>query len=117
NPLHSSSYHHIAALIAFELGDYQKCLALGSNASTPWIDFPAVMAAACFETNDQVGMHKYWNEFLEDFRKHISGSEDTDEAEALQWIINVSPYQEKTNLLPFWEFIAGRKVTPRERTF
>lgn len=117
NPHHSNSYHHIAALIAFELGDFHTCLALGANATTPWVDFAAIMAAACFETNDHEGMHRHWNTFMNDFRKRIAGSNDADEVQAVQWIMNVNPYRGKTNLLRFWNFIGGKQVSLSERTF
>lgn len=117
NPLHSSSYHHIAALIAFELGEYDKCIAHGTNATAPWVDFPALMSAAYFELGDMANMQKFWRTYLLGFQQKIAKTDRMDEAQALQWIINVSPYREKTNAMRFWEFIGGKRLTPADRTF
>lgn len=117
NPLHADSHNHIAALIAFESGRYKECIALGANARTPWIDFPGIMAAAYFHVGDLEKMKEAWRAFLNAFQKKILKGRETDESEALQWIINVNPYREKTNLMPFWEYISGKKVSLSSRVF
>ena len=117
NPLHTRAYNHIGSIIAFESGDFKKCIALGENARTPWVDFPAFLAAAYFHAGDFGKMQATWEIFLEDFRQKILRAETVDSTDALQWIINVNPYREKTNLIPFSEFISGSKVTFASRVY
>ena len=117
NPLHSGSYNNIAALIAFESGQYEACLALGANSRSPWIDFPAIMAAACYHTGNLEKMDAYWQSFLDDFSRKILKGGVATESEAVQWIMNVNPYKGKTNLLPFWEYMSGKKLSLTQRVF
>lgn len=111
NPVRSNSYRHIGAFIAFERGDYKTSVALGTNAPTAWIDFPAFMAAAYYGLGEHDNMQRCWQLFLENFKTRILKGNQVEEAQAVQWIMNVNPYREKTNFIPFWEFLLGRKVS------
>jgi TolB-like protein len=117
NPLNQNNYNATGAVIAFELGEYEKCLALGENLMPPWVDFSALIAAAYFMIGDQQAMQKRWNVYLNDFREKILKGGEVDEKQALQWIINVTPIRHQTNLLPFWEHIMGNKVSLSSRVF
>ncbi len=117
NPTNSRCYNHVGALIAFEKGEFEKSVALGSAANVTWVDFPAMMAAAYYEVGDFDNMHRSWQNFLQEFQKKIRKEGEADSAEGLQWVINVSPFKNNTRLLPFWEFIAGKKITAPERKF
>lgn len=117
NPLNQSHYDATGSLIAFELGDYEKCLTLGTKSRAPWVDFNALLAAAYFMVGNPDGMRAQWKEYLDDFRLKIKQGGEVDEREALQWVINVTPIRNTTNLLPFWEHIGGSKVSLTSREF
>ena len=117
NPLNQKNYDATGSLIAFELGDYDKCLALGAKLGAPWVDFNALLAAAYFMKGDMEAMRAKWQEYLDDFRVKIMNGGEVDEREALQWIINVTPIRCSTNLLPFWEYISGSKISLNSRVF
>jgi TolB-like protein len=117
NPLNQSWYDAFGALIAFELGEYERCIALGAKLPPPWVDFNAMIAAGYFMMGDLDGMRKKWQEYLEDFREKIVKGAEVDEQQALQWQINVTPIRNKSNLLPFWEHIRGGKVSLSSRVF
>jgi hypothetical protein len=114
--LNGHNYHHVAALIAFEKGEFEKCIALSSTARLVWVDFPAMIAAACYEVGDFDNMHRSWNDFLKEFRKKIAKDNEADTTQAVQWVINVSPYR-NTMYTRFWEFIVGKKLAMAERKF
>lgn len=117
NPLNSSPNHFVGAFIAFEQGQFEKCIALGATCNTHWVDFNEILAAAYYRLGDLDNMHRRWTAFLQEFQKKILKGDDVDEEQALQWIINVSPYKDKTNQLPFWEFISGKAVSLSSRVF
>lgn len=117
NPLNQNNYDATGATIAFEMGDYEKCLALGAKLDPPWVDFNSLIAAAYFMTGDREGMQTHWKAYLDDFREKILKGGEVDEKQALQWIINVTPIRQHTNLLPFWEHISGSKVSLSSRVF
>lgn len=116
DPLNGHNYHHVAALIAFEKGEFEKCVVLSATARLVWVDFPAMIAAACYELGDFDNMYRWWNDFLREFRKKIARNNDADTAQAVQWVINVSPYR-NTMYTRFWEFIGGKQLARAERKF
>ena len=117
DPLHEHNYHHVAALIAFEKGQFEKCIALSNTARLVWVDFSAMVAAAHYEMGDFDNMHRWWNDFLSDFQKKISKNAEVNSAQAVQWIINVSPYKGATLCSRFWQFIGGKQVAMSQREF
>ena len=117
NPVNQKSYDATGALIAFELGDYAKCLTLGAKLEAPWVDFNALIAAAYFMTGDLEAMQTRWKVYLDDFSDKILKGAELDEKQALQWIINVTPIRHTTNMLPFWEHIIGSEVSLSSRVF
>jgi TolB-like protein len=118
NPLHASNYDYIGAFIAFERGEFKKCIALSANDKSPWIDSTSILAAAYYEAGDVENMHKCWNRFLQDFqRKIVKRNDPVSSDEALQWIINVSPYKNNSRAQAFWQFIGGKEITISSRVF
>ena len=116
DPLNGHNYHHVAALIAFEKGEFEKCIALSATARLVWVDFPAMIAAAYYEIGDFDNMHRWWNDFLKEFRRKIAKDDDADASQAAQWVINVNPYR-NTMYTRFWEFIGGKELAMAERKF
>ena len=116
DPLNGHNYHHVAALIAFEKGEFTKCISLSSTARLVWVDFPAMIAAAHYEMGDFDNMHRWWKDFLDEFRRKIAKDNDADTAQAVRWLINVSPYR-NTMYTRFWEFIGGKPLARSERKF
>jgi TolB-like protein len=117
DPLNARNYHHIGALIAFEKGQFEKCVKLGTTAKFSWVDFPGLLAAAYYELGDFDNMQLWWQKFLAGFRKNILKDPEAETVQGLQWIINVSPYKIKTKQMRFWEFIGGKQVAIAERKF
>ena len=62
-------------------------------------------------------MNKWWNLYLQEFQKKITKGRTVDTTQALQWIIDVSPYKGESRLLHFWEFIGGKDAANSERKF
>ncbi len=116
DPMNGHNYHHVAALIAFEKGEFKKCISLSSTARLVWVDFPAMIAAAYYELGDFDNMHRWWNDFLQEFRNKIAKDNHADTAQAVRWLINVSPYR-NTMYSRFWEFIGGKQIARSERKF
>jgi TolB-like protein len=116
NPGNTIAFNHVGAFIAFEKGDFNKAIALGSKAKIAWVDFPATIAAAYYEVGNFDAMYRWWQTFLQEFERKIK-KEKADIAEALQWIIDVSPFKGKTNLFRFWEFMGGKQAITHERVF
>jgi TolB-like protein len=117
NRANTNSYHHVGAMIAFEKGQFEKAVSLGSTAKPVWVDTPGLIAAAYYELGDFDNMNRWWQNYLQEFGKKILKDGEGDTSQALQWIINVSPYKGKTRLLRFWEFIGGKEVTMSDRVF
>lgn len=105
----------VGAFILFELGRFEEALKIGERheKGTGWVDFPAVMAAACYYQGDFDKMQLYWNEFLHCFQEKIKQGQVTTSKEALQWTVDVNPYKSKTFLLEFWEYM-GSGETKRD---
>ncbi len=117
NQLHAANYYHIGSLIAMEKGEFEKSANLGVSAKFSWVDSGGIIAAAYYEVGDFENMHRWWQKFLQEFQKKILNGGEIDTAQALQWIINVSPYKGPTKLRRFWEFIGGKHVAYAERKF
>lgn len=117
NPLRATDYHHIGCLIAMENGEFEKSANLGISAKFSWVDSPGIIAAAYYELGDFENMHRWWQKFLNEFQTKILNGAAIDTAQALQWIINVSPYKGETKLRRFWEFIGGKQMASAERKF
>nr|MBX2874754.1 hypothetical protein [Saprospiraceae bacterium] len=95
------------AFILFELGRFEEALQLGERQEKGlgWVDFSAVMAAACYYQKDFEKMQRYWDDFISCFQEKIKQGQSTTSAEALRWTIDVNPYKSKTYLQEFWKYI------------
>lgn len=102
------------AFISFELGHFKAALTLGDKFAKGmgWIDFPAYMAAAAFHIGEYEKMEMYWAEFMVSFRDKINQGQPADTALAVQWMMDVNPYQGNTNLIPFWAHITNSLAKP-----
>jgi tetratricopeptide (TPR) repeat protein len=109
NPLQQDRYDQVGALVAFESGYYEKCVALGTKVTCGWVDFPALLAAAYYHLGDETRMNHYWATFISDFQARITLSKDAGSEEGLEWIRKISPYKVYTNQEPFWEFLRGNQ--------
>jgi TolB-like protein len=115
NPLNINQYNQIGAFIAFELGNFEKCVALAANTEYSWVDFPAYVAAAYFNLNDVPNMRRHWENFLEGFRTKIAKTTTADPQEALEWMIKVNPCRNEMRIASFWQFMrdnANQSYTP-----
>jgi TolB-like protein len=110
NPINDDRYSHVGALIALELGQYEKCLQLGLRAKSFWVDFNGILAAAYFHLGDHSRALSSWRIYLEQFEQKILKEKLTDTDQAVQWMINTSPYKDKTVLKPFWDFIGTKTL-------
>jgi TolB-like protein len=106
NPVHN--YASIGSFILFEMGDFKEAITLAEKQelNKTWVDFPAYQAAACYLKGDLKAMKEHWQVFLQQFSKKIKNNKPSDSNTALQWMINVNPYRDKTQLKPFWEFMS-----------
>ncbi|HYF66526.1 MAG TPA: tetratricopeptide repeat protein [Ohtaekwangia sp.] len=106
NPLYSTHYNYIGSFIAFELGEFEKAVSLGVQSNVAWVDFQGYMAAMYFHLGDYEKMQCCWQTFLDEFQKKILKQNGVpDSVEAVQWMVKINPYRDKTNLLPFWDYI------------
>lgn len=105
NPLNGDKYNQVGMLIALESEQYEKSIALGLKAKPVWVDFHGFMAAAYFHLGDLSNAHRYWEIFLGQFEQRILKSKLKDPDQAVQWMMNIDPYKDKTMMKPFWEFI------------
>ena len=113
----ASDYFFCGAFVLFELGEFGKAIELGERhpVGKGWVDFSAFMAAAYYRLGNLERMQACWNDFLELFSDKINHGEPTDTQTAVQWMIDVNPYKEETELRPFWEYMGGnpQEVQPQ----
>jgi hypothetical protein len=108
----------VGAFIAFEQGDFKTCITLSNSTQLAWVDSHCILAAAYFQTGNHAGMEKSWQRYLHEFKTKILKDERIPtNQEAIQWVINVSPYRGHTNQRPFWEHMAGKETAAAPRYF
>lgn len=108
NPINAEHYNQIGAFIYFELSEYAKAMELAVKTRTRrWVDTDAFYAATYFHLGDFEQMKKYWQDFLHAFKEKINNGKETSDHEAVEWMMNVNPYKDTTNLTPFWEHITN----------
>jgi len=118
NAERAEQFNFIGALIAFELGNFETCIKLSNSSQLSWVDSHCILAAAYFETGNQAGMEKSWQRYLHEFKTKILKNERVPtNREAIQWVINVSPYRGHTNQRRFWEHMAGKATAAAPRNF
>ena len=118
NSQRAEQFNFIGALIAFEQGNFEACIRLSNSTQLSWVDSHCILAAAYFETGNQAGMEKSWQRYLHEFKTKILKNERfPSNHEAIQWVINVSPYRGHTNQRRFWEHMAGKETASASRNF
>jgi TolB-like protein len=115
NPVNEEWYLTYGSFIYFELGEFEKSidLALKADFDSVWVDLPAFIAAAYFRLGQLENMQKFWDIYLEQFPKKISCDKEAVPEKALEWSIEINPYNIRSQLVPFWEYMRreGRKET------
>jgi TolB-like protein len=107
NPNQVDRYNHIGVFILLELGEYEKAKALMVYSPvSKWIDIQAIYAAIHLYIGDLKSTWACWGKYLAAFQQVIKGGKPTSDKEALEWMIKVNPFKERSNLWPFWEWIA-----------
>lgn len=110
NPLEDNAYNQMGAFIYFELKSFNQCIELGEKVDrASWADFDAFMAAAWFHLGDLQKMRTHWNIFLNKFSKKITGDTESIEKRALEWMMEINPYKERSPIHDFWEYLSGEK--------
>jgi tetratricopeptide (TPR) repeat protein len=118
NSNRAEQFHYIGAFIAFEQGDFETCIRLSNSTQLSWVDSYCILAAAYFEIGNVAGMEKSWQRYLHEFKTKILKDDHVpDIREAIQWVINVSPYRGHTNQKRFWEHMAGKETAAASRSF
>lgn len=118
NANRAEQFNYIGAFIAFEQGDFETCIRLSNSTQLSWVDSFCILAAAYFEIGDEAGMQKAWKRYLHEFKtKILKDAHEPSNREAIQWVINVSPYRGHTNQRKFWEHMAGKETAAASRTF
>jgi len=111
NPVNAENYIPIGAFINFELGEYDKAVALAVKTRIRrWVDTDAFYAAIYFHLGDFDQMLNHWSAFISAFNKTINKGNEATTEEAVAWMMNINPYKHETNLLPFWDHITNRKI-------
>jgi TolB-like protein/tetratricopeptide (TPR) repeat protein len=118
NAQRAEQFNYIGAFIAFERGDFETCIRLSNSTQLAWVDSHCILAAAYFEVGNIAGMEKSWQRYLHEFKTKIIKEEHfPTQHEAIQWVINVSPYRGHTNQRKFWEHMAGKETATASRNF
>lgn len=118
NAQRAEQFNFIGALIAFERGDFELCIKLSNNTQLCWVDSFCILASAYFEVGNNPGMEKAWQRYLHEFKtKILKNDRVPTNQEAIQWVINVSPYRGHTNQERFWEYMAGKETAAAPRNF
>lgn len=111
-------YFYVGAFIAFEKRDFAECIRLSNKGPLPWVDSYEILAAAYYETGDMANMKATWDLFIAEFkRKILKEQRQPEDIEAIQWVINVSPYRGKSQQRRFWEYMGGKQATSSPRVF
>jgi TolB-like protein len=107
NPVNEAWYYAYGSFIYFELGSFEKSLELVQKVhlDSVWVDLAAFAAAGYYLLGDLQNMQKYWKHYLEKFKERIMGGIEPIPGQALEWMININPYNCESQLIPFWEYM------------
>jgi tetratricopeptide (TPR) repeat protein len=109
NPAMNGLFAICGTMAYCELGEYEKGIALFEEFydQIPFVDFPAIIAAAYYRIGDEDKMRARWQDFVQLFTQKINQGKPADDHTALQWLVNVSPYKGTTFQQPFWDIISN----------
>jgi TolB-like protein len=108
NPFNADRYSLYGVFIYFELGDYAKAASLIVPTQNAKIaDADAYYAATYYYLQQYDKMQSHWSTFLDTYRKLISKGKDFTPQEAIDWIMKISPYRQKSNLEAFLQHISN----------
>ena len=107
NPLKEEEYYSAGMLIYFEMGEFKKSIELGRKCDFDkvWVDLPAMLSGAYYMSGELENMATYWRIYTTNFKERICHGRDTDDKEALDWVIRINPYKKQSRFIPFWEFM------------
>jgi TolB-like protein/tetratricopeptide (TPR) repeat protein len=106
SPFNKDKYSPYAIFIYFELGEFEEAAnLLKQNPTVKIADADAYYAAVYYYLNQPDKMHRYWNLFLDTYRRLISKGKDFTPQEAIDWIIKISPYRNNSKLEEFLRYI------------
>lgn len=110
NPV-QDSYHHVGALILFELGrDGEAANLVDRIHKHIWVDAPAIFSAIYHRLGNHEKAAEYWRTFKSNFVKMINEGKDASDEDAVKWQMTVSPYKNKTRMLEFWSAMAKQEI-------
>lgn len=116
NPAASESYYPIGTIIAFELGDMEKAIAIANRSGQiPYVDFKAYCAAAWYELGNEEKMNECLSQFLECYSMVINKEPEATLPEAIAWMSNINPFKNGTRLEKFWAHITEGKINLKKR--
>ncbi len=110
NPFHSNSYYAHGAIYNLEAGNFKKSIELIKKAPIDnWTDFPAFVAAAYLQIEDYSNMWMHWDKYLELFKHEVYSEKKPFEEEALEWLLIVNPFKNKSYLNVLVDYIKNEK--------
>ena len=115
NPFHKDIYFAYGSNYYLQTGDFKKSIALSKKVPfNCWTDFPAWVAAAYLQIGDLDNMWKCWEIYLQQFKVEAYTGKDKLEAEALDWLLILSPFKGDNYLAPLCDHIRSQKFIPEK---
>jgi hypothetical protein len=66
------------------------------------------MAAAFYHLGDLEKMQTNWQTYLGKFKKRTNENLQDIETKALNWMMEINPYKDRSPINDFWEFISNK---------
>jgi len=111
HPFNAELYAPYAIFIHFELGEFEKAAALlRKNPVARIANADAYYAAIYYYLGQPEKMQTHWDIFLDRYRRLISKGKDFTIASAIEWMMKINPYREKTRLEEFLRFISNDQL-------
>lgn len=113
NPLHNDTYFAYGSNYYLEAGEFNKSIELSKKVlHNHWADFPAWIAAAYLQLNDFDNVWKYWNKYIEIFKKEAYTGNGELIAEAINWLSIINPFKGDNYLNSLCDFIRHQNHIP-----
>ena len=114
NPSATDQYCTVGSFILIEKGEFEEALALAARVKeVPFVDAHAYYAAAWMELGNGQKMKENWEIFLQMYTNKINGGKPARSEEAIQWMNQISPYQNKSRVEGLWVKLSHGKLTTR----